>query len=104
MAKGGYLKWKAERSKHRAIERRRRDTPNWPVLANAISRTLCTRGLRSDLLAWRKIWSVSGVSELVGTSCTENRKRAGHDQSLCRRRVGARLTRRAPPHAPPADD
>ena len=64
------------RSEHRAIGKRRRDTPNWPVLANAISRTLCTKGLQSDFLAWPRIWSVSGVSELVGTSYTENRKRA----------------------------
>ena len=70
----GLLKWKAERSEHRAIGKKQRDTPNWPILANAISRALCTKGLRSDLLAWPRIWSVSGVSELVGASYTENRK------------------------------
>jgi hypothetical protein len=37
---------------------------------------LCTKGLQSDFLAWPKIWSGSGVSELAGTSYTENRRRA----------------------------
>jgi hypothetical protein len=70
---GGLLKWKAERSKHRAIGKKQRDTLNWPVLANAISRTSCTKGLQSDLLASPRIWRVSGVSEIVGASYTENR-------------------------------
>ena len=74
---GGLLRWKAGQSKHRAIGKKQRDTPNWPVLANAISRISCTKGLQSDLLAWRRIWSVSGVSEFVGTSYTENRKACG---------------------------
>jgi hypothetical protein len=60
----------------RALGKRRRDTPSWLVRANEISRTLCTGGSQSDLLAWPKIWSISGVSEVVGTSCTENKKRA----------------------------
>jgi hypothetical protein len=68
------LKWKAERSKHRAIGKKQSDTLNWAVLANAISRTLYTRGSRSDLLASPRIWSVPGVSEIVGASYTENRK------------------------------
>jgi hypothetical protein len=71
------LKWKAERSKHRAIGKKQRDMPNWPVLANAISRALSTKGLQIDLLAWPRIWSVSGVSEFAGTSYTEDRKACG---------------------------
>jgi hypothetical protein len=69
------LKWKAGRSEHRAIGKRQRDTPNWPVQANAILPTLFTKGSQSDSPASPRIWSVSGVSELVGTSYTENRKR-----------------------------
>jgi hypothetical protein len=37
---------------------------------------LCTKGLQSDFLAWPRIWSVSGASELAGTSYTENRTHA----------------------------
>src|SRR6516164_6720955 len=74
---GGLLKWKAGQSKHRAIGKKQRDTPNWPVLANSTSRTLRAKGLQSDLLAWPRIWSVLGVSEFVGTSYTENRKACG---------------------------
>ena len=74
---GGLLKWKAGQSKHRAIGKKQRDTPNWPVLANSTSRTLRAKGLQSDLLAWPRMWSVLGVSEFVGTSYTENRKACG---------------------------
>jgi hypothetical protein len=95
------LKWKAEQSKHRAIEKKQRDTPNWPVLANAISRTLCTKGLQSDLLAWPRIWSVSGVSELVGASYTGNRKTCrpifvdvGLESELASGDIAAALTKR----------
>jgi hypothetical protein len=42
----------ARRNERRAIGKKQRDTPNWPVLANAISRTLCIKGLQSDFLVW----------------------------------------------------
>jgi hypothetical protein len=46
--------------------------------------------LRSDLLAWPRIWSVLGVSKLVGTSYTENRKACGGHDNRCQRTPGAR--------------
>jgi hypothetical protein len=44
---------------------------NWRVLADATSRPLCTKSFPSDFRGWPRIWSISGVSDLVGTFYTE---------------------------------
>jgi hypothetical protein len=74
---GGILKWKAKRNEHRAIEEKQRNTPSWPVPANAMSPASCSEDLQSDMLGWPRIWNGGRLSRTHLLRLSPNRRGAG---------------------------
>jgi hypothetical protein len=74
---GGILKWKAKRNVHRAIGKKQRSTPSWPVPANAISQASCSEGLQNDMLEWPRTWNGGRLSRTRLLRLSPNRRGRG---------------------------